>query len=1022
MTRLLDMGRALAASRLLRWLAVPAAAIAVIGTVISAAAPPSIPAITLAAEPLYAKGARAKPTLTLALSVEFPTVGAQYVKNPGDTEDDTYSPDTEYLGYFDANSCYTYNNNATVDLRRFDRASAATSHKCAGAGFSGNFMNWATSSAIDILRFGLTGGDRWQDTSDLTVLQRAVLPNSSVSGNFWNASNFPAKKLVAALAADAVPSTLRGTYTGDIFLANCLNRVHFGTNKTGSCSSPGNNSNLGVNVGTATSGPVTSYTGTLPSDFSGSSCADEGGFCTFSGIKQVAYGKNPNWAYMTAKDGANCNNATFGDPYNGQVKKCYTRNDPTGWSPSNPYGTTALTSDLFFYTRVSVCDVDNAGTLVDPRLDLCQRYPSGKYKPVGNLQKYSDRVRISAFGYLNDNTGNPNERTGGVLRAPMKYVGPKYFDSNFSLVSGSNPNQEWDESTGVFTRDPDSGGGPNSGTGSNWPGQAMSGVTNYLNQFGRTGVFGQYKTYDPVGELYYESLRYLQGLDPTASAVSGVTDAMRDGFPVATSWTDPHPAVTGMTDYSCVKNNIVGIGDVNTHNDKFFPGNTRTNNDSTRTASTSANEPDFKFWTKVIGGFESNTAVSYVDGKGNTQTSANISANSPYNSARWGMENQDIGADRAAYYIAGAAYWANTHDIRGVDWSDTAKRRVGMRVKTYFLDVNEYGNQSNATTRHNNQFFMAAKYGGFNDVAGTGNPFKVRNEDGTFSDGNGSWNKTSAADEARTYYLSSSASDVLAALNEIFAKIAAEANSIAGGAISTQRLTSVGGVIYQAQFDPADWSGDLIAYPVTTNGTAVTIGDFAASPWKNSANKAAGAAAKLDERTYTTRKIFVGKSVPTSLLAADPFEWASVETVVQDWMKTPPGSSSATDVDATGQDRMNFVRGDRSKEAPLGTLRKRGSVLGDIVNSGVAYSGIPTLKISDSGYASFQSANAGRVKALFVGANDGMLHAFNAETGAELFAYIPSWMVPKLNLLTGGGYNHRSYVDSTPAVAEAKVG
>ena len=59
---------------------------------------------------------------------------------------------------------------------------------------------------------------------------------------------------------------------------------------------------------------------------------------------------------------------------------------------------------------------------------------------------------------------------------------------------------------------------------------------------------------------------------------------------------------------------------------------------------------------------------------------------------------------------------------------------------------------------------------------------------------------------------------VLDALDQIFANIASEAASIAGGAISTQRLTTSGGLVYQAQFDPADWSGDLIPYPVTMVG------------------------------------------------------------------------------------------------------------------------------------------------------------------------------------------------------------
>jgi type IV pilus assembly protein PilY1 len=231
-------------------------------------------------------------------------------------------------------------------------------------------------------------------------------------------------------------------------------------------------------------------------------------------------------------------------------------------------------------------------------------------------------------------------------------------------------------------------------------------VTNYLNQFGRTGATeGNYKRYDDVGELYYEALRYVQGLAPTPSAVSGITADMKDGFATYTTWTDPHPAVAGTTDYSCVRNNIVAIGDVNTWYDKYFPGNTRTDaNDASRAASLAANEPDFMWWTKVVGAFESNhTEVSYLDGKGVSRSVSNFN---PANSARWGMENQTIGAGGASYNMAGAAYWANTHDIRGADWSETDKRRLGMRVTTYVLDVNEYAQQTDQSVHKNNQFFL----------------------------------------------------------------------------------------------------------------------------------------------------------------------------------------------------------------------------------------------------------------------------------------------------------------------------
>jgi type IV pilus assembly protein PilY1 len=1025
------------------------------------------PVINLASEPLYAKGTRDKPTLTLALSVEFPTVGAQYVSTPGATTDNSYSPNTEYLGYFDANSCYVYINSPTdvptggtqSDYKRFERTGSDTpagSRQCAGTGFSGNFMNWASSSAIDVLRLGLTGGDRYIDSAGLTILQRAVLP----VGRFWNDSNFPAKRLSANLITGAVPSTLlNSNYVSgsDIWIANCLDRIHFGTSSTGtSCDSPGANSNLGTpQPAPAGTIPTTGvYSGSLPTstfysdEYWPGSYTDyrwsASGNATFRGNpitvlsaeQQIFWGSDDTWAVVTVPAGTpiycsatwfqslNVPGLTNGDPTPGAVKKCHRRTPPPA-PPTTPTPN-VLTSDNFFYSRVGVCNTNTTGDLQDQRKyngeDYCVRYPNGNFKPVGNLQKYSDRVRVAAFGYLMDSANR--SRYGGVLRAPMKFVGRNTYDTNGIVENGTNAKMEWNDSTGVFITNPE-----------NAP-EGKSGVINYLNQFGRTGtVAGTYKTFDPVGELYYESLRYVQGLDPTPQATSSMNAAMKDGFPVydksgsslTLPWTDPHSGGSSTKDYSCARNNIVVIGDVNTHDDKSFPGNTSRLQEFefSRTAGSvpsggatpTNNEPDFFHWTRVVGGFESKNSVSYIDGSGAVQNT-NVPHTNAANPARWGMENQDIGSSRAAYFIAGAAYWANTHDIRGKDWSNTAARRPGMRVSTYVLDVNEYGSQSVANNRRNNQFFLAAKYGGFKDKSGgKGNPFI--NPLGQTD--NSSWESSTAPGEAAKYFLSSSAATVLKSLRDIFENIAAEGNSIAGGAISTQRLTTSGGYIYQAQFDPSDWSGDLVSYPVTLNSNqSVSIADGVNTPfqWK--------AAEVLDARitanpSASNRNIVVGKRIPTAGLTATDFRWGSIDSDLVDALSKATLSSPA---DGLAQARLNYLRGDRSLQGT--TFRPRGSVLGDIVNSAVAFSGIPSTNISDPSYLSFYAVNKSRVKALFVGSNDGMLHAFNADNGQELFAYIPSWLGYKLPALTHPSYNqanqHQSYVDGSPSVAEAQVG
>jgi type IV pilus assembly protein PilY1 len=919
---------------------------------IGQSAPPSIPSISLAPEPLYAKGTRDKPTLTLALSVEFPTVGAQYTNPASSTSDDTYVPTTEYVGYYNSDSCYSYNNTPSetpvspltaTDYKRFDRIGAATAHACSGTGFSGNFMNWATSSAIDVLRLSLTGGDRLVDTSDLTILQRAVIETS-----MFNNSYFPSKILKASYVDGALPTTLKGTHNGDIYVANCLNRIHFGTAATGNCGAPGNNSNLGVTGGAA--------------------------------------------------------------------------------------GTSALaTTQNYFFSRVKVCD-SSSGTLVDTREfdgeKLCQKYPGGNYKPVGNLQKYSDRVRISVFGYLNQ---SGTERYGGVLRAPMKYVGPKYYDVNGSLVSGTNPELEWNETTGVFVKDPQ-------GTVTATP-EGISGAINYLNQFGRTGPSpGSYKGNDPVGELYYESLRYLQGLPPTSGTTAatsptyGMTTAQKDGFPVYSSWTDPHAGGSSTKDYSCQKNNIVTIADIGTHADKYIPGNTRTGNDDiARSFSNAANEPNFVTWTGIVGAFEAGQAISYTDGAGASQTTGNPNLTTGqykrytnfYNSGTDNLSTQNTGAGSAAYYIAGMAYWARTHDIRGTGWTnEPTKQRPGMRVKTFAIDVNQNASSANTDTRRRSQLFLAAKYGGFDDASGQGTPYYSKNSSGALVADNSVWDKSSNVfnptqpGEARTHFLASeNTRSLLTTIRGIFEAIAQEGNSIAGGAISTQRLTSVGGYIYQAQFDAADWSGDLVSFPVSVDSSNVVT--ISSTPqWNAGAKLNAKIAA---DPTAASRKIFVGKVTPDAISNATEFKTLSdLESSLQTSLSKATPAATA---DGNAQLRINYLRGDRSLEGT--TFRKRGNLLGDIINSGVAFSGEPTTRLFGSSYSTFYTTNKNRRKVLYVGANDGYMHAFDSSTGEEVFAYVPSWVAPKLPALTNATYNtgnHQSFLDGSPVVAETKVG
>ena len=86
--------------------------------------------------------------------------------------DTTYKDNIAYYGYFDSNKCYSYVSD------RFQPAAAVTTgtHQCNGSTWSGNFMNWASMTRMDILRKTLYGGYRSTDDITETVLERHFLP------------------------------------------------------------------------------------------------------------------------------------------------------------------------------------------------------------------------------------------------------------------------------------------------------------------------------------------------------------------------------------------------------------------------------------------------------------------------------------------------------------------------------------------------------------------------------------------------------------------------------------------------------------------------------------------------------------------------------------------------------------------------------------------------------------------------------------------------------------------------------
>ncbi len=255
-------------------------------------------------------------------------------------------------------------------------------------------------------------------------------------------------------------------------------------------------------------------------------------------------------------------------------------------------------------------------------------------------------------------------------------------------------------------------------------------------------------------------------------------------------------------------------------------------------------------------------------------------------------------------------------------------------------------------------------------------------------------------------------------LSNILSNIVDRTGSGAAVTFNTASL-STNSSVFTAIFNSNGWTGDVISYPLDASSGAVG----STANWQ--------AADMLDSRDLGASPRTVLTYNGTDGIA---FAWANLTAAEKDDLLTNP--SGGTDTTAEGQARLDFIRGDRSNEGANGyNFRSRSSRLGDIVHSGPRYVGTPQVSWPDTApfptttgqrFSDFRQNNLSRQGIIYVGTNDGMLHGFNADTGAEVLAYIPSNLFSTtvdqgLHYLTDPSYLHRYYVDLSPIVTPAYV-
>lgn len=238
------------------------------------------------------------------------------------------------------------------------------------------------------------------------------------------------------------------------------------------------------------------------------------------------------------------------------------------------------------------------------------------------------------------------------------------------------------------------------------------------------------------------------------------------------------------------------------------------------------------------------------------------------------------------------------------------------------------------------------------------------------------------------------------ALTDAFVQVQARTGSSSAMVSNTARL-GTNSRIYQASFSSGDWSGELTAYPLNSSD-----GSLGSAVWQASKKLPAASARNIYTRTTSPAKTVL-------------FSWDKLDSSQQAALN----NNAAGTADGNGALRLAWLRGDQSRELSQanGLFRTRTNLLGDIVNSSPAMVSNQDYGVGD---ASFVTSKADRPPMLYVGANDGMLHAFKEADGVEQFAYIPAETVSKLNKLTDKEYakSHQYLVDGSPKVGDAKLG
>jgi type IV pilus assembly protein PilY1 len=995
----------------------------------------SVSAINLAQSPLFL-AQPVRPIMMLNMSNDhqlFFKAYDDYSDLDGDGyADTTYDNDLSYYGYFDENKCYKHTGGA------FRPTGNTGDHYCSGNNWSGNFLNWSTMTRMDTVRKILYGGKRSTDEAGSTILERAMLTQDAHSfAKYYNGSD------LSSLTPYSVPTGDDSIAASGITICNTTD--------------PSNRDQQSQDVNSPPLMQVAKGNYSLWASNEGWQCRWGNGSndneSSLSGIN--AYSDSPkkssarlddlivrvevcNPNHMDEENNEGCLAYAGGGlkpigllqeygeddkVYFGLITGSYGKNKSGGVLRKNASSITdeINTNGTF---KLPANGLGIVGTLDAIRISRYS-FSSGQYNSTDNCP-----WEMASFGDGScSNWGNPQSE---MYLESLRYLAGK--NANFSVndnnyidglvsVDWQDPIDEavnycaplsvlqFNASTSSY--DSDQLGGFSDIAG----GKTLDALTNIVggnesihgNQFyvGESGsnndqlctaktisslsnVKGTCPDAPRLGGSYQiAGLAYharLNGISENREPVQTFGVALAPAVPRVDI---PVPGVAGKTvSIQPACRNTTPTPDANCaivdfkviaqdHEGEVYDGQLYVNWED----SEQGGDFDQDMWGVV------NYRVTATEVDVTTQVIAQSTPNS------MGFGYVISGTTQDGFHVhSGINHFSYDNPINSaLSCSSSGSNQCHCRdsykgrcTSSYASATTQTFDIGTSTAKPLEQpLYYAAKWGGF----------PKEDEDGNELTG------PSAGYPDKSYFYATDPGELVESLRGAFDTFVSGLGSASAVAAANSTQLGTDTMTFQASFNTLGWTGDLKAIPITDSG-------FGAVSWS-----AAQMMPEANNRNLWTYNDYDEQGVA--------YEWDNLS----DSQKGALNSD-----DNFGEERASWAAG-----AAVAGLRERDSLLGDIVNSspkfaGTTDSGFGMNIFGGSGQGSYNTFVAGKdSETVFVGANDGMLHAFNASNGAEEFAYIPSSVYEQLEVMSdkayGGSLNGHQYsVDGQLFVGDAYLG